>query len=59
MSKQQAKPAAGGGDSARIFAEVAERSSRIMADFLKRQRKRRTRPSPTSSSPRLSWTSRR
>src|SRR5450759_1157023 len=37
MSKEQAKPAAPGADSARVFAEVAERSSRIMADFLKRQ----------------------
>ncbi|MBE0613537.1 MAG: class I poly(R)-hydroxyalkanoic acid synthase [Burkholderiales bacterium] len=37
MSKQQAKPAAAEADSARIFAEVAERSSRIMADYLKRQ----------------------
>ncbi|MCJ7838511.1 MAG: class I poly(R)-hydroxyalkanoic acid synthase [Burkholderiales bacterium] len=37
MSKQQSEPAATGADSARIFAEVAERSSRIMADFLKRQ----------------------
>ncbi|MBE0621470.1 MAG: class I poly(R)-hydroxyalkanoic acid synthase [Burkholderiales bacterium] len=36
MKKEQAKstPAA---DSAQVFAEVAERSSRIMADFLKRQ----------------------
>ena len=37
MSKEQAKPAAGGADSAQVFAEVAERSSRIMSDFLKRQ----------------------
>ncbi len=37
MSKEQAKPEAAGADSARIFAEVAERSGRIMADFLKRQ----------------------
>jgi len=37
MSKEPAKPEAAGADSARIFAEVAERSSRIMADFLKRQ----------------------
>jgi polyhydroxyalkanoate synthase subunit PhaC len=36
MSKEQAKPTAAT-DSAQIFAEVAERSSRIMADFLKRQ----------------------
>ena len=37
MSKEQAKPAAAGADSARVFAQVARRSSRIMADFLKRQ----------------------
>ena len=37
MSKEQAKPAAGGADSAQVFAEVAERSSRIMSDFLKRK----------------------
>jgi len=36
MSKEQAKPAAAA-DSAQVFAEVAQRSSRIMADFLKRQ----------------------
>ncbi|MGP1677288.1 MAG: PHA/PHB synthase family protein [Burkholderiales bacterium] len=34
MKKEQAKPAA---DSAQVFAQVAERSSRIMADFIKRQ----------------------
>jgi polyhydroxyalkanoate synthase len=39
MSKEQAKPEAAGTDSAKIFAEVAERSSRIMGDFLKRQAK--------------------
>jgi poly[(R)-3-hydroxyalkanoate] polymerase subunit PhaC len=37
MNKEQAKPDAAGADSARVFAEVAERSSRVMADFLKRQ----------------------
>jgi polyhydroxyalkanoate synthase len=37
MSKGQAKPAVAGADSARVFAEVAQRSSRIMGDFLKRQ----------------------
>ncbi len=37
MNKEQAKPAAAGADSARIFAEVAKRSSRVMGDFLKRQ----------------------
>ena len=37
MSKEQAKPAAAGADSAQIFAEVAKRSSRVMGDFLKRQ----------------------
>ena len=37
MSKEQAKPAANETESARVFAEVAERSSRIMGDFLKRQ----------------------
>ena len=37
MSKEEAKPAAAGADSAQVFAEVAQRSSRIMADFLKRQ----------------------
>ena len=37
MSKEQAKPDAAGADSAQIFAEVAERSSRVMGDFLKRQ----------------------
>ena len=37
MSKEQAKPAAAEADSAQVFAEVAQRSSRIMADFLKRQ----------------------
>ena len=37
MRKEQAKPAAAGADSARVFAQVARRSSRIMADFLKRQ----------------------
>jgi len=35
MSKEQAKPAAA--DSAKIFVELAQRSSRVMADFLKRQ----------------------
>jgi len=34
MTKEQAKPAP---DSAQVFAEVAQRSSRVMADFLKRQ----------------------
>ncbi|HEY5291160.1 MAG TPA: hypothetical protein VIJ43_02485, partial [Burkholderiales bacterium] len=37
MSKEQAKPDAAGADSAQVFAEVAQRSSRIMGDFLKRQ----------------------
>ena len=37
MSKEQAKSAAAKADPARVFAEVAERSSRIMAGFLKRQ----------------------
>ena len=37
MSNEQAKPAAAAADSAKVFAEVAQRSSRIMADFLKRQ----------------------
>jgi polyhydroxyalkanoate synthase len=37
MSKEQAGPGAAGAESARVFAEVAERSSRIMGDFLKRQ----------------------
>ena len=37
MSKEQANPAAIDAESARVFAEVAERSSRIMGDFLKRQ----------------------
>ena len=46
MSKEQAKPEAAGADSARIFAEVAERSSRIMADFLKRQGKTKTSAEP-------------
>jgi len=36
MKKEASKPAAAE-DSARIFAEVAERSSRVMGDFLKRQ----------------------
>ncbi len=38
MKKEQAKPTSAA-DSAQIFAQVAERSSRIMADFLKRQAK--------------------
>jgi len=46
VSKEQAKPEAAGADSARIFAEVAERSSRIMADFLKRQGKTKTSAEP-------------
>jgi polyhydroxyalkanoate synthase subunit PhaC len=37
MSKEQAAPAAPQADSAKMFAELAQRSSRIMADFLKRQ----------------------
>ncbi|MEK7435631.1 MAG: class I poly(R)-hydroxyalkanoic acid synthase [Pseudomonadota bacterium] len=37
MSKEQAKPETAVADSAKIFAEVAERSSRIMGDFLERQ----------------------
>jgi polyhydroxyalkanoate synthase len=37
MSKEQAKPAAAEADSAQVYAQVAQRSSRIMADFLKRQ----------------------
>ena len=37
MSKEQGKPDAAGADSAQIFAEVAQRSSRVMGDFLKRQ----------------------
>src|SRR5450759_5319269 len=37
MSKEQAKPVATEADSAQVFDEVAQRSSRIMADFLKRQ----------------------
>ena len=37
MSKEQAKSAAAKADPVRVFAEVAERSSRIMAGFLKRQ----------------------
>ena len=39
MSKEHAKPAAAEVNSAKVFAEVAQRSSRIMADFLKRQSK--------------------
>jgi len=37
MSKEPAKPAAGGAEPAQVFAEVARRSSRIMGKFLKRQ----------------------
>ncbi len=37
MSKEQAKPTAGSAHSGQVFAEVAQRSSRIMGDFLKRQ----------------------
>jgi polyhydroxyalkanoate synthase len=37
MSQEQAKPAAAEADSAKLFAELAQRSSRVMADFLKRQ----------------------
>jgi len=38
MSKEQTKPAAAqGADAAQVFCEVAQRSSHIMADFLKRQ----------------------
>ena len=37
MSKEQAKPAAAEADTARMFAELAQRSSRIMSDFMKRQ----------------------
>ena len=37
MSKEKAKPASAGADSAQVFAEVAARSSRIMSDFIKRQ----------------------
>ena len=37
MSKEQANPAVNDAESAQVFAEVAERSSRIMGDFLKRQ----------------------
>jgi len=37
MSKEQAKPAGAQDDSAKVFAELAQRSSRIMADFFKRQ----------------------
>ncbi len=45
MSKEQAKPAAEV-DSAQVFAQVAERSSRVMADFFKRQTE--TKQSPVS-----------
>ncbi|MHB8668840.1 MAG: PHA/PHB synthase family protein [Burkholderiales bacterium] len=37
MSKEQAKSVAAGTDSAQIFAEVAQRSSRVIGNFLKRQ----------------------
>ncbi len=37
MSKEQAKPADAQADTARMFAELAERSGRIMTDFFKRQ----------------------
>jgi polyhydroxyalkanoate synthase len=37
MSKEQAGRSAASADSAAIFAEVSERSSRIMGDFLRRQ----------------------
>jgi polyhydroxyalkanoate synthase len=37
VNKKHTKPTPAGADSAQIFAEVAERSSRIMADYLKRQ----------------------
>ena len=37
MSKEQAKPKAEIANSAQVFAEVAQRSSRIMANFLQRQ----------------------
>ena len=37
MNKEQAKPAAAEADSAKMFAELAQRSSRIMSDFLKRR----------------------
>ena len=37
MSKDEAKPAATHADSAKMFAELAQRSSRIMSDYLKRQ----------------------
>jgi polyhydroxyalkanoate synthase len=37
MSKEQTGPGAAGAESARVFAEVAARSSRILGDFLKRQ----------------------
>ena len=43
MSKQQTKPAAEV-DSAKVFAQVAERSSRIMADFFKRQTETKQAP---------------
>ena len=36
-SEKTAQPAAAQADSARVFAELAQRSSRIMTDFLKRQ----------------------
>ncbi len=39
MHKDQAQPGTEGGDAARIYAEVARRSSRILGDFLKRQTK--------------------
>ena len=39
MSKEQTQPAAAAADSAKIFAELAQRSSRVMADFIKRQSK--------------------
>src|ERR1700690_2108096 len=37
MSKEQANPATGCADSAQVFAQVAQRSSRVIGDFLKRQ----------------------
>ncbi len=37
MSKEQAKPAAAEADTAKLFAELAQRSSRVMSDFIKRQ----------------------
>jgi len=37
MSREHPKPAGAQDDSAKVFAELAQRSSRIMADFFKRQ----------------------